>query len=85
MVFLCGAEFRAPRVARGIKGRGPRLTFDLKRALKMKPEKLELESTHPETLDLYTHIKKVRVAFLIDNQHNHVVFISMYTPMAATQ
>ena len=46
MVFLCGAEFWTPRVARGIKGSGPCLTFDLKRALsnlKMKPEKLELK------------------------------------------
>ena len=56
MVFLCGAEFWTPRVA--TRGSGPCLTFDLKRALsnlKMKPEKLELESTHPETLAIYTH------------------------------
>ena len=61
MVFLCGVEFWTPRVARGIKGSGPRLTFDLKRTLsnlKMKPEKLELESTHPETLAMYTHTLK---------------------------
>ena len=51
MVFLCEAEFWTPRIARGKKGSGPRLTFDLKWALsnlKMKPEKLELESAHPE-------------------------------------
>ena len=58
MVFLCGAEFWTPRVGRGIKGSGPHLTFDLKRALsnlKMKTEKLELECRHPETPAIYTH------------------------------
>ena len=76
-------------VARGIKGRGPRLTFDLKWPLQIKKwsqKKLELEITHPEILAiLYTHLKMVVVVFLIDNQHNHVVSISIYTPMAATQ
>ena len=68
MVFLCGAEFWAPRVPRGLKGSGPRLTFDLKQSLsnfKMKPEKLELERTHPETLAIYTHTKKVGWFFLL--------------------
>ena len=68
MVFLYGAEFWTPRVARGIKGSGPHLTFDLKRALsnlKMKPEKLELESTHPETLAIYTHTLKKSGWFIL--------------------
>ena len=52
---------------------------------KWSQKKLELESTHPEILAiLYTHIKKVVVVFLIDDQHNHVVFISMYTPRCHT-
>ena len=45
----CVGQSSGPlEVAKGIKGSGPRLTFDLKRALlneKMKPEKIELEST----------------------------------------
>ena len=43
MVIRSVAEFRATRVARGIKVGVLRLTFDLKRALsnlKMKPEEL---------------------------------------------
>ena len=86
MVFPCGAEFWTPRVARDIKGRGPHLTFDLKRALsnlKMKPEMLELESTHPETLAIYTHtLKRSGWFFLLTQPY---CFYCIYTRMAATQ
>ena len=72
MVFPCGAEFWTPyRVARDIKGRGPHLTFGLKRVLsnlKMKPEMLELESTHPETLAIYTHTLKRSGCFFLLTQ-----------------
>ena len=70
MVVLCGAEFWTPRgpVARGIKGSGPRLTLTRKARVG------KYTSRNPS--DLYTHIKKVGVVFLIDNQHNHV-FISI--------
>ena len=74
-----------PEFYRGIKGSRPRLTFDLRRALsnlQMEPEKLELESTHTETLAIYicTHIKKVGVVFLIDDQHNRFVFTLLWQP-----
>ena len=84
MVFLYGAKFWTPRVARGIKGSGPCLTFGHFK-FKNEAKKLELESTHPETLAIYTHTLKGLGGFLIANQLNHVVFISIYTPLAATQ
>ena len=69
--------------SRGIKGRGPRLPFDIKRALpnikKMEPEKLELESTHPETLAIYTHtLKRSGWFFLLTTNTTALFFISIY-------
>ena len=52
----------------------------------MEPEKTRVgKYTSRNPSYLYTHIKRVGVVLLIDDQHDHVVFISIYTPMAATQ
>ena len=79
VVFLCGAEFWTPRVARGIKGRGPCLTFDLKAGtFKFKNEARKArvgKYTSRNPSNIYTHIKKVGVVFLIDNQHNQILFL----------
>ena len=78
MVFVCVAEFWTSRVARCIKGRGPRLTFELKRVLsnlKMKPEKLELESTHPETLAIYAHTLKRSGRFFLFTTNTTTLFL----------
>ena len=45
----------------------------------MEPEKLELESTHPETLTIYTHtLKRSGCFFLLTTNTTALFFISIY-------
>ena len=67
-------------VARGIKGSGPHLTFDLRRALSNLQWSGKNSSWKVHIQKPYTHIKKVGVVFLIDDQHNRIVFTLVWLP-----